>query len=54
MDSTDYFDKRDSKSKGKKGLGAEWNNLKKVWMNQQPKEKLENKEGTPEPKKKGH
>ena len=30
MDSIDYFDKRDSRNKGKKELDAEWSNLKKV------------------------
>ena len=54
MDSIDYFDKRDPRFQGKRGLDDEWNDLKKARKNQQPKEKLENKGGTPEPKKKGH
>ena len=52
MDSIDYFDKRNSKSKWKKDLGAEWSDLKKVRTGQKPKSKPENTANTPSPKQK--
>ena len=51
MDSINYFNKRDVNKKGKKRLDSEWKDLKKVWANQRPKEKLENKEDASGPKK---
>ena len=52
MDSIDYFDKRNSKSKGKKDFGVEWSDLKKVRTGQKPKNKPENTVSNPSPKEK--
>ena len=59
MDSIDYFDKRNSKTKEKKSLEAEWNELKKVQAGQNLKNKVKSEGNTPvepqpvEPQKEG-
>ena len=51
MDSIDYFDKRDPRSKVKKDLDVEWNDLKKV-RTEQKKDEAEKKLGSPSKSKK--
>ena len=51
MDSIDYFDKRDPRSKVKKDLDVEWNDLKKV-RTEQKKDEAEKKLRSPSKSKK--
>ena len=52
MDSIDYFDKRDQRTKAKKDVGDEWRELKKA-QNIQKKNRIGQKPNVPKEPDKG-